>query len=243
MIRDLTRRGRKLFKLLANPIYRRGLRSGTAAAVEHEVAIRPLRVNTVIDIGANTGQFSLVVRALFPSVTIHAFEPLLSSACSYISLFATQENTFLHAVAAGAVECVSEINVSRRRDSSSLLPISDMQSNIFPGTQQQCVERIQVVRVDDVLASKELVKPILVKLDVQGFEKVALSGMPLILDQATFVYAEISFIELYSGQVLASELISWLSTRGFYLKGVFNLTVTTAGEPVQADALFVRAAA
>src|ERR1700730_7725 len=67
---------RKLLKALANPVYWRGLKYGVAPTIEHDAALAGLRVNTVIDVGANKGQFSLLTKRLFPTARICAFEPL-----------------------------------------------------------------------------------------------------------------------------------------------------------------------
>ena len=96
------------------------------------------------------------------------------------------------------------------------------------------------MRLDDILKPQTLPGPILVKLDVQGFELAALQGMPNLLEQALFVYTEVSFVELYEKQPLADEIIAWLADRGFSLSGVHNPTFMENGATVQADLLFTR---
>src|SRR5882762_6091377 len=69
-------RARKLARVLQEPGYRRALRHGVAASTEHEAI--PLRADfsTVIDIGANRGQFALFAERRFPQATVICFEPL-----------------------------------------------------------------------------------------------------------------------------------------------------------------------
>ena len=98
---------------------------------------------------------------------------------------------------------------------------------------------ITVRRGDDVLGPEiDLPSPVLIKLDVQGYELAALKGMTHLLDRADYVYAEISFVELYSDQVLAPEFIEWLQLKGFRLSGIYNLHCDEEGISIQADALF-----
>lgn len=229
--------------LLGNARYRAGVRHGVAAAIEHEGAMRSIRIGTLIDVGANIGQFSLLTRTLHPRAIIHGFEPLRLMADRYEQLFAGDSLTTLHRTAAGEMAAETEINVSGRPDSSSLLPISARQEDIFPGTAQASVEKIRVVRIDDVLADAGLPGPVVIKLDVQGYELAALKGMPRILETASHVYVEVSFLELYSGQPLAHEIIAWLAERDFILAGAYNPTFTDDGAAVQADLLFANAAA
>jgi predicted RNA methylase len=67
---------RKLTRLVGVPLYRRGLRFGVAAAIEHDAVLGRIDVNTIIDVGANTGQFALVARRHFAAAQILSFEPL-----------------------------------------------------------------------------------------------------------------------------------------------------------------------
>ncbi|MEX0759001.1 MAG: FkbM family methyltransferase, partial [Tistlia sp.] len=82
--------------------------------------------------------------------------------------------------------------------------------------------------------------PVLLKLDVQGFELAALEGCADRLDQVAWVYVECSYLELYEGQALAAEVEAWLAARGFRLQGRHNLLTDASGAPVQADLLFFR---
>jgi FkbM family methyltransferase len=237
---EIVRRSRKLFHLLCAPVYWKGLRIGVAAAIEHEAALRPLNLASVVDIGANRGQFSALASVLFPKAKIFAFEPLSEEAAIYDRIFRKSPQVKLYRYAAGDKSGSAQIHISARADSSSLLPISSRQSEIFPGTEEVATRAIEVRRVDDVLKNEILKPPLMVKLDVQGFELVALKGMPDILSFANYIYAEITFIPLYQGQPLAHEVIAWLRARGFRLRGIYNLASTSKHAAIQADALFER---
>ncbi|MBN1548325.1 MAG: hypothetical protein JW902_16870 [Syntrophaceae bacterium] len=64
-----------------------------------------------------------------------------------------------------------------------------------------------------------------------------LTGKDL-LDRFVYVYAECSFVGLYTGQALAHEIISWLRERAFLLFGVYNISYDRKGRAVQGDFLF-----
>lgn len=230
----------KAARLSGHPLYRAGLRAGVGAAIEHEGALQPLGLAAVVDVGANKGQFSLLTRALFPNAVIHAFEPLAEAAGTFRRVFRDEGNVTLYQVALGEEARTSEIHVSGRADSSSLLPITDRQEELFPGTARVETRTVTVARGDDVLGAADLPRPLMVKLDVQGFELSALRGMPDVLARADFVYAEISFVTLYAGQPLADAVIAYLRARGFRLAGIYNLIVGLDGASIQADALFAR---
>src|SRR5690349_17603588 len=73
----LRTRARKLLGILSAPrLVTVMLKHRVAAAVEHGQALRSRDFRTIVDIGANRGQFALVARACFPDARIVAFEPL-----------------------------------------------------------------------------------------------------------------------------------------------------------------------
>ena len=68
---------RKTVRLALDPYYRKALCLGVGAAIEHEPMLRTLSacgVLTVLDVGANVGQFTLVARRVFPKARVIAFE-------------------------------------------------------------------------------------------------------------------------------------------------------------------------
>lgn len=229
----------KLSRLAPSPIYRHGLRHRVAAAVEHRQALAGLPLRTVIDIGANRGQFSLFAAATFPDATIIAFEPLAGPAAVFRRIFAANPGVTLHRLAIGPERDAAPMNVSCRDDSSSLLPIGDGQQTVFPGTGRAAVETVTVAPLADVVTAEQLAPLSLVKLDVQGFELAALRGCAPLLGAVDYVYAECSFVELYRGQALAHEIIEFCAGHGFRLNGVHNLTYH-ADRAIQGDFLFAR---
>jgi FkbM family methyltransferase len=230
----------KAMRLAPIGLYREGMRFGTAAAIEHENLIGPLKCRTVVDVGANRGQFALVARRCFPDATIISFEPLAEPAARYRRVFAGDSGAALHQYAIGPEKGTHVIHVSRRDDSSSLLPISDLQEDIFPGTAEIGTREIQIAPLTMFLAKAKIAAPALLKIDVQGFELGVLHGCEELLDAFTYIYAECSFVELYVGQPRVSEILAFLDQRGFELRGAHNMTYGSDGMAIQADFLFSR---
>lgn len=228
----------KLRRILAVPDYRAALRRGAAAGVEHARVLRQIPCRTVVDIGANRGQFALVARACFPAANIISFEPLAAPADIFARVFAGDAQTRLVRAAIGPTRGETTIHVSQRDDSSSLLPITPAQNELFPGTAEARTETITTARLAEHLDADAIAAPALLKLDVQGFELPALEGCEDRLRHFEWIYAECSFAELYQGQALADEVIAWLRDRGFRLVGVYNMSYDERGRAIQADFLF-----
>ena len=231
----------KALRLLSDPRHWPPLLRGIAAAVEHEhLKASCGEVNTVVDIGANRGQFSLIARACFPAARIVAFEPLVAPAAKFSAVFARDRDVALHRFAIGDQSHEGLMHLSGRDDSSSLLPILGLQDSIFPGTGEVGTLKVAVEPLDRVLSADQIKAPALLKLDVQGYELSALKGCERLLAAFRFVYLELSFVELYQGQALADDLIAYLQGRGFRLRGAYNLAHDREGRAVQGDFLFAR---
>lgn len=243
VVAHLIAKGHKLSLIIGVPLWGRALfKHRVAAGVEHRRVLRNIgAIRTVVDIGANRGQFALVARHCFPQAKIFSFEPQPRPAETFRQVFSKDAAVHLHAVAIGEHKGSAAIHVSARDDSSSLLPIAEAQNRLFPGTAETATETIQIGRLADYVSAGEITSPALLKLDVQGFELAALRGCENLIGYFAYIYAECSFVELYGGQALVGEIVAWLRERGFRLDGVYNVAYDRAGRAVQADFLFNRA--
>jgi FkbM family methyltransferase len=232
----------KLFKLLKNKNFLKTLlHSGVAASVEHTKVFKNLKKTkflSIIDIGANRGQFALIARNYYPNANIISFEPLEEPAKTFRHIFNSDSNTLLYENALGPIHKKMEIHISKQDDSSSLLPISGLQNDIFPGTAEKETRTVEVKTLDEILSVDSIKQPALLKVDVQGFEIDVLKGCESLLPLFEYIYVECSFVELYVGQSLAHEIISFLRAFKFALTGIYNLSYSKQGFPIQGDFLF-----
>lgn len=237
----MLRRCVKLWRILPHRALRRGLMLGCAAGAEHMALLRLLQPATVVDVGANVGQFALAARHVLPQARILSFEPLERPAGVFGRVFAGDPLVRLFRVAAAAGAGPARMHVSARDDSSSLLPIGPEQVRQFPGTHAVGAEPVATARLDQLLHPHDLPGPALLKIDVQGGELETLRGAGALLAAFDHIYVEASFAALYQGQPLAGEVVEHLQAQGFVLAGTFNPVFRKDGTPVQADFLFRRA--
>ena len=213
----------------------------TAAGFEHSCVLMQLSsVRIFVDIGANKGQFALVARHCCPEAKIYSFEPLSRPGSIFKKVFGDDDSTILFQTAIGDQSGEKAIHVSAREDSSSLLPITTRQNDLFPGTQEVFTDTIRVGRLNEFLSEDDIQAPAMLKIDVQGYELEALKGSEELLHCFKWVYVECSFLELYQGQALAGEVIGWLLERRFNLESIHNSTTLKDGSIAQADFLFVQ---
>lgn len=238
--RSNQRKAIKLARILAVPSYRNGLLYGVAATIEHEDISFPREYRTVIDVGANKGQFALFALRRFPRAQLYCFEPLPQA---YEKLTQVTTHSFrVCAEQSGIADSDgrSSFKVSHRDDSSSLHDPSPLQLQAFPDTKMVSELEINVARLDTIIPLTDLAEPFLLKIDVQGSELEVLSGAKRLLGQDGDVLVEASFAELYTNQALAADIVSVLRSTGYHLQGVYSITKDALGRPLQADFFFTR---
>ncbi len=214
-------------------------RLGVAPSIEHKEVIRKIDADLFIDAGANRGQFSLMTRLIWPDVSIFAFEPLESEAGIFKIVFESDPKTKLFEMALGETCGNAEIHLSHRADSSSLLPIGELQQTLYPSTVEVGKRQIKVATLDSLVEVWQGSRRACLKIDVQGYELSVLRGARLALRNCSFVYVECSEVPLYTGQALYSEVESFLNAEGFKAIRRANEQVVD-GKLVQADHLFAR---
>jgi FkbM family methyltransferase len=234
-------RGRKLISVLREPAFRKPLRYGVAASVEHDAIPMRSDYRTVIDAGANRGQFAVFAARRFPGASLICFEPLPEPGGVLRRALGASGRLTLHQVALGAEAGEAEFHVSAADDSSSLLPIGPRQRATFPGTEERSTETVQVRRLDEMVRAEQTNSPVLLKIDVQGGELGVLKGAEALLPRVDAVLVEVSFVELYSGQPLADDVWEFLRAHGLSCRGVWSLAYGSRGECLQGDLLFARA--
>ena len=231
----------KILRVLWFARYRTALlRSGVFASTEHDQILAGLALDTVVDIGANRGQFALCLRKLYPQAQIYSFEPLAKPAIKYERNFSRDTRAQLFKAAIATESNSVAMHVTQWDVSSSLLPIARGQRDNFPFASESRQEIVATTRLSQCLDRSDIQGTALLKLDVQGYELTALQGCEELLDRFAFVYVEASFVELYLGQALASEVVAFLLQSGFKLMCVANLSSGRSQRPIQGDFLFCR---
>lgn len=202
-----------------------------------------ITINSILDIGANTGQFAVQIHRVFPEAIIYSFEPLRDCFGALIKNTRHIKKIKPFMFALGDFNGETYIYKNKFTPSSSILEMSDSHKELFPYTQNAAREKIKMVRLDDVVTEFDIAinKDLLIKLDVQGYEDRVVLGGKNTFSEAHAIIAEVSFIKLYRQQVLFDGLYTLLRDLGFmYVGNLKQLLNPNNGRPVQADAVFVK---
>jgi FkbM family methyltransferase len=221
--------------------YRKGIIPNTYCNLD-QFWIRQLEIDTVLDIGANIGRFSVTSSAVFPNARIFGFEPLPHCFEQAKSLNANNKNVEILNYGLGKRDETIEINANSFSPSSSFLPMTDSHTEAFPFTKSQEKLQVQVRRLDNVAPKLKLGRNMMVKIDVQGYEGDVISGGSDTIKAAKLIMAELSYEVLYAGQPLFAEVAAMLSNLGFKFVGTCaQMPHPKDGRFLDADCLFVKA--
>lgn len=199
-------------------------------------------IKTVIDVGANFGQFAKYSHGFYPNATIHSFEPL-PEPCRAIAEWAKSSgaNVITHNCAVGS-ECGKTVIQHHRgfTASSSILP--NVPENNSVEWHHQDVEEldVDVVTLDSVFpgGGAELQADILLKLDVQGFEDRVLTGAAELLPNCSLVIVEFCAEELYRGQAGFGDIYRSIEAAGLEYLGNLSQHHAEDGRVVFSDLVF-----
>lgn len=139
-----------------------------------------MRIRTVIDIGANSGQFAREVSRIYPKAEIFCFEPF-AGAFRELQRWANAQSERVHAINLALAEEPGERIFhlhTEHSTSSSFLENTRLNERYYPFTQKQQDVTVIVNTLDDALSGyqENMRTPILLKLDVQGYEDRVLRG-------------------------------------------------------------------
>jgi FkbM family methyltransferase len=219
---------------------RRALLQGVVASYEHSTVLAGLpSASTVIDIGANKGQFILEAIKWHPDAQYIAFEPLKTERAVMARVLKGIKHLTIHPIALGAAECRVPIYVSAAPDSSSVLRQAPLQSECFPGTHNIGLEEIVMRRCDVVIGRSQLRAPVVCKIDVQGYELNVLQGFGGLLQSVDYLIVELTNAQFYDGAPNSAEVIAFLAAHGFRVAGLYDMYIKD-GICLQADFLFHR---
>ncbi len=204
-------------------------------------ALEAFDVTTVLDIGANVGQFSLQLRRAGFDGRIVSCEPLSGAYDELSSRSARDPKWDVVHTAVGREPGEIEINVAANSFSSSVLDMTAAHTDNAPGSEYVAAERVAMTTVQE-LVERFGIDPTrtLLKIDTQGYEAEVLAGAGDLVRSFAAVQVEMSFVELYRGQQLFDESCAQLQGWGLRMHALETGFSGADGRLLQCDGLFVR---
>ena len=201
-----------------------------AFLLEEQVSaiLRDLRINCVLDVGANVGQYARALRRAGYQGRIASFEPLGEFATKLRRRAAKDPGWRVHQYALGDEETTAEINATPGAPLSSLLPASEFGREWSDKLETSVKEEISVRRLDAVLDEvlKGIDEPrVYLKLDTQGFDLPAFRGAGDRLPEILAMQSEVSCLPIYEGMPQLEEQLGVYRQAGFDIAGLYPVTL------------------
>ena len=187
----------------------------------------------VVDVGAYEGQWTSMIRTIFPDARVLMIEPqehkreVLAAACAKLGPGVSYENALL-----GASDGACVPFVEMETGSSVFEETSPYERNVVNKTLRT---------LDNVLlAQSPFQRPDCLKLDTQGYELEVLRGASEILPSVQAILLETSLVATNAGCPLIGEVMAFLDAQHFALFDFCSQIRRKDGVLWQTDLLFIR---
>lgn len=231
--------GRALGALLSWPVF-----SISSYRMVRSLAEQGIAPMTVIDVGSNVGQFAVAAAKIFEGARVYCVEPQPDSFARLCRNVRKLRNITTFQAALGERDGTAQLHVNSHSHSSSILPLAEAHCAAFPLAVEVGTVAVEVTTLDRLFGSIELRPPVLLKLDVQGYEARTLGGGANTLKAVDYTVLEASFKPMYEGEVLFLDLVRMMECYGFRFRSPVGwLSDPATREVLQLDALFERTGA
>lgn len=205
--------------------------------------IKLYKIDTVLDIGANSGQYAQQIKELGFKGEIISFEPT-KAAFDKLKIASKKDGKWkVFNFALGDNNESKKINIANNSYSSSFLNMLPRHLQSAPESYYVDSETITVKTLDSIWDNLEQNNSnIYMKMDVQGFEQQVLLGALESFKYIPIIQMEMSLVSLYEDEPLFQEMMLIMKNYGYTLitlesSGFYD---ETSGQLLQVDGIFCR---
>lgn len=187
---------------------------------------KDIKVNWILDIGANRGDVAIAALESYPNSKVICFEPVKSTfeeLNKNLQPFSGRAHFYNCALSDSNEE--AEINITTSHGANSIEPQTAFHQECNPHVREVGKEKIQLVRLDDVAEKFPNQKFDIVKIDVEGHElSVLQGGKNFFSSNVDVIIIEISLMRDPSWNEQAIfDIFAFLKDAGFRLVNVTDL--------------------
>jgi FkbM family methyltransferase len=168
-----------------------------------DIAKRGFSPKTIVDVGSYHGDWSVMVKSIWPQANIIMFE-------------ANQENESILKSTANRINAQVYFELLGSEDGKQVdFFVMDTGSSVYEENSplQRTVEK-RILRSLDSLLPKDMIIDFL-KIDTQGYELEVLGGAPRTLKNAEAILLEVSLLEINKSAPLIDEVLNFLKGYNF----------------------------
>ena len=188
--------------------------------------IKQHKIDLILDVGANFGQFGTDMRNMGYLGQIISFEPV--NKCYQRLSSIADDKWQIENFALGDKNSKEEINISNKTVFSSILDVNEIgKSNFSNSIKVVGKQNTLVKKLDDII--NELVnnlnkRRIFLKIDTQGYDNRVIRGSLQTLEHVKILQTEISCKGIYMDTPSVSQRLQELLNLGFSITGIFPIS-------------------
>lgn len=190
--------------------------------------LRHLNIATVLDVGANVGQYGLLLRELGYRGRICSFEPVAAHYQALLKTAEDDDNWLTFPFALGAKEEVLEINVTDDASMSSFHSPNQYAAERFPDSSVVLHrERVRISTLDEffrIHGKRCGDGPIFLKMDTQGHDLEVVKGGAVSIARIAALQSELSLLPIYTGTPNYRYVLEYLNKLGFTPSGIYPVS-------------------
>jgi FkbM family methyltransferase len=186
--------------------------------------------NVIYDIGAYQGLWSAKIKELFPKSQFFLFEANENNAF----FLKSQPFPYFFALLGDKDKTVSFYSNNSTGDSVFC------EQTVYYQKATCQKKKLQMTTLASVVQKNNLALPDLVKMDVQGAERLIIKGSAHIIAHAEVVILETKILEYNKKAPLVHKLIALMATLGFLMLDILECHYLPTGELNEMDVLFAR---
>jgi FkbM family methyltransferase len=211
--------------------------------------LRAYRVDCVLDVGANRGQYGQSLRRHGYAGHIVSFEPVPQFHEALATASAEDDKWTVHHVALGSAEGTVPMRV--QHSFSSVLTSSEYGKQRFEVLRNNAdndLIEVPLRRLDElldevlapVIASGVVSPRIYLKLDTQGFDLEVFRGLGGRINDVVAMQSEVALLPIYENMPRMPEALATYEAAGFEVTGMYPVSREADGRVIEYDAVMVR---
>lgn len=201
------------------------------------------KIDCVLDVGANIGQYGKFLRQIGYTGHIVSFEPVKSV---FEELLRNSENDpkwICLNMALSDESKFGDINVYEGTQFCSFLDISEYAKTMWSDVASAAKETVELARLDDIfpeLKAKLQCGNFYLKLDTQGFDLLVFRGAGEYLKHIQAMQSELSLISVYEGMERSFAGVEQYRDAGFFISGMFPVNRERSLAVIEYDCVLVK---
>lgn len=170
---------------------------------------------TILDVGANVGNYAANVLSLKPEAILHAFEPHPKT---FLSLKESADKYGFTIVNMGCADVTGQLDFYDYANNDGSEHASLLEGVFTDLHQNQTVKhQVKVIKLDDYIQSQGLAHIDLLKIDTEGFEYQVLNGCKQTIDAGKISIIQFEFNSMnIIGKVFMKDFIHLLPQYDFF---------------------------